>query len=1023
MNRKDANRTKRQSALSKKFRQALRSTGWAAAVTATLFSAGCTRQNYRCKTDTEAYYLLDEKQQESCEDNTLAAYRIELDGRSRMFDPFNPDRPPMPEDDPQSNRYMRLVDGKKGYPLWEGNGRTNMVENPEWWNYLPLDQRGVLVLDLNEAVRIALLHSPDYQSNLEEMYLSALDVSSERFLLDSQFFGGWQGSLDAAGPRRNDPATPNSSTLLSTGAFSRGRRPFSMQKRFATGADLVVGFANSLTWQLAGANNQSGSSLLDFSLIQPLLRQGGRDVVLERLTLAERTLLANVRAFERYRRSFYIQIATGRNPDTTPRRRGGAFGGAGLGGFDVLGSVFGGAGGGGGGGFGGGGVPGAGGYLGLLQDQLQIANQRETIIRLQDLYLQLEDNYRELLLTIPESQTEIPSQQVQVAQAKQSVYDAQTGLLQSQAAYESSLDQFKSDLGLPPYLCVEINDTLLDQFKLISQDLRDRRTDIAGYRASVGEINSALLELTETERDPKTGESVRTIDDGEEVSANLGALQQRLAPVGELVQQTLSQDVPEVRADIEKLRQSVPIRRAQLNALKDIAARERGMVCSLLPLGDFNTTFLDGDGLEELPDELSTELDRVLGKLEERLKTYGKVRDAITSISDNLAEFDSNQARFEEIAAKTVLGSQDLIAEINESILAIQIIQARARTESALLPVVDIEPREALEIARTNRRDWLNNRANLVNTWRTIEVVADDLESFLDLTVSGGVQNVGDNPLDLRASTGNLRVGLQWDAPITRLQERNNYRQVLIQYQRAKRSYYQYEDNVWASLRGTLRTVRQNQLSFEIQRFAVQNAALQISVNEDIRQINETLGQVSGPTAARDAVQGLQAFLSTQSQLIGIFVNYEAIRRALDLDLGTMEVDAEGLWIDPGPIRADTVGGQLGAAIMEYGLTESDLLLRQQMQGMENIPAEVAPSDQLPSTLGPLNGPASAPAIVDPLSSAPGAELQFGTDPALRQRSQPVSTRGGGFQATPTTPFSLEPQPSQVQNLPGVPSR
>ncbi|GIX00194.1 MAG: hypothetical protein KatS3mg111_3526 [Pirellulaceae bacterium] len=909
---------------------------------------GCTRQQYRCKTDTEAYYLLDEKVAQSLEPNT-ALYRIEVDPRSRMFDPFNPDRPPMPEDDPQANLFMQRVDGKKGYPLWEANGRTNTLENPHWWEYLPLDERGVLVLDLNEAVRIGLIHSPTYQSNLEELYLSALDVSTERFLLDSQFFGGWQGTWTTDGPRRGNPSTPNSSTTFTTGPFSRSARPLVMRKQFATGADLIVGLANSITWQLAGPNDQSATSLIDFSLIQPLLRQGGRDVVLERLTLAERTLLANVRAFERFRRAYYIQIATGRNPDTSPRRRGGVFGGAGLGGFDVLGSVFSG-GGGGGGGFGGGGNPGSGGFLGLLQQQINIANQEENIVRLQDLYLQLEDTYRELLMTMPENQTEIPSQQIQVAQALQNIYSAQTSLLNQQSQYQSALDSFKAVLGLPPYLCIEVKDDLLDQFKLISQELRNRRTKIAADRAAIGQVNSAVLAMSRTEVDEATGNMIRVLPQSAELTAQLEMLVGRLRPLGSTIQNVLNEDVAQIREDIERLRSRIPERRRQLDRLQEVVRREQGNICGLLPLGDFNTSFLEGEGLEQLPEELLAELDKLVAKLEGHAEAFEQLNLELDRVTNQLEAYASDRERFVDVSETIILGSQDLVAALNESVLTAQLIQARARTESALLPEIDIEPHEAVEIARRNRRDWLNNRANLVNSWRSIEVVADDLESYLDFTITGDVQNVGDNPLAFRSTTGRLRVGLTWDAPITRLQERNNYRQVLIQYQRARRSLYQYEDNIWASMRSTLRTVRQNQLSFEIQRFAVQNAALQISVNEDIRSINETLGQVSGPTAARDAVQGLQAFLATQSDLIGIFVQFEAIRRSLDLDLGTMEVDAEGIWIDPGPIRVDTVGGGLGDAILDYGLTAEEKQLRRQVVAMGQQPVEFAPTETSPVT-------------------------------------------------------------------------
>ena len=90
----------------------------------------------------------------------------------------------------------------------------------------------------------------------------------------------------------------------------------------------------------------SATTVLDFTLLQPLLRGAGRDRVMERLTLSERNLLANVRSFERYRRSFYLNVTTGRNIESTVRRSGGVFG-VGLGGFTGLGGGFAGLGGGG----------------------------------------------------------------------------------------------------------------------------------------------------------------------------------------------------------------------------------------------------------------------------------------------------------------------------------------------------------------------------------------------------------------------------------------------------------------------------------------------------------------------------------------------------------------------------------------------------------------------------------------------------------------------------------------------------
>jgi len=75
--------------------------------------------------------------------------------------------------------------------------------------------------------------------------------------------------------------------------------------------------------------------VLNFSLVQPLLRGAGRDRIMEQLTLAERTLLYNVRMMEQYRQAFYVDtVVGGGTNNSTPTRAGsgGTFG-QGLSGF------------------------------------------------------------------------------------------------------------------------------------------------------------------------------------------------------------------------------------------------------------------------------------------------------------------------------------------------------------------------------------------------------------------------------------------------------------------------------------------------------------------------------------------------------------------------------------------------------------------------------------------------------------------------------------------------------------------
>ena len=137
----------------------------------TFNALGCHRQYYREQADMEAYHLIDQKAAAVARPPNVPL-RIDVDRRSRMFNPFDLDFQPMPLDDPASYRYMQCVDGRRGYPLWEAAGLTNGAESPDWWQFLPLNEDGVLVLNSENATKIALLESPAYQEQLEALYFS-----------------------------------------------------------------------------------------------------------------------------------------------------------------------------------------------------------------------------------------------------------------------------------------------------------------------------------------------------------------------------------------------------------------------------------------------------------------------------------------------------------------------------------------------------------------------------------------------------------------------------------------------------------------------------------------------------------------------------------------------------------------------------------------------------------------------------------------------------------------------------------
>ncbi|MCZ6863927.1 MAG: hypothetical protein O7I42_27380, partial [Alphaproteobacteria bacterium] len=432
---------------------------------------GCTRGYYRRQADQEAAALVYEKSNDP-RWQQLYDFTIDMDPRSRYYDPYDPDRPPMPPDDPAAHELMHCVDQKEGWSHWHEDGDIQELENPFWRDYLaeyvPQTEDGNYVLDLQDSVRLAIIHLPTYQEQLETIYLSALDVSTERFRFDVQFFGGDDISQQHLGKLRTGGEANtlrNDIDLLAT-------------RRFSAAGQLLVNFANSFVWNFAGGNTDAISSLLSFNFVQPLLRAGGRAIALEQLTLAERGLLANLRAFQQYRQGFYTDLAVGDDGNVPrPRRRGGFLGGTGLtgftgtggGGFGGVGQATGfgrggfgtgaaGTGGGTGGALGAGGGAGTvGGFIGLLQVQQELRNREDNLnLQLRTLAL-LEANQEAGLIGVD-----------QVLQFQQSIETERANLLQSRNSLANSLENFKTgDLGLPADLPIELDDSFIRRFQLI----------------------------------------------------------------------------------------------------------------------------------------------------------------------------------------------------------------------------------------------------------------------------------------------------------------------------------------------------------------------------------------------------------------------------------------------------------------------------------------------------------------------------------------------------------------------------
>ncbi len=809
---------------------------------ATLPLTGCTRTRYRLAADDEVACLV----HQNAEDPRwrLQNYTIEEDPRSRHYDPWNRDFPPMPPDDPASHRYMHCVNGMHGDERWHEYGDIEQLENPYWMTYLPqYTERapdGTIRLGLNDCVHLSIIHDPDYQTQLETLYLSALDVSTQRFQFDVQFNGSTASTFQTVGSElpggATNPRGPSNNVTLASG--------LTVQKEFATAAQLMVGFANSTVWNFSGPNSGFTTSLLNFSLVQPLLQGGGRVIALETLNIAERNLLYNVKSLIRYRQGNYTNVAFGELAVSTLSRAGGFFGGTGLTGFTGSGaSGFGGVGditgfartstvsasGGGTGsasGFAGGGAGTVGGFAGLLQQITQIRNSQETLNSETRTLALLEANLEAGFIDI-----------AQVDQFRQNIETERANLLQARENLELSLDAFKaSQMGLPPSLEISLDESLIHPFEFTDPRLSDLENRIADAVNTFG-----LL--------PKNP----PLEDVRQAMAEALVFQNRLAA-----------HFPVVRDDLKKLETAVP-------------DREKGMTDTEKKQFAVDRTKLAGS----------------LSDLEVRLKAYA---ESTAAVREGLNE-RTRQASADRFVA--------LLVDLSNIAGEVALVQARARLEQISVEIINLEPKPALEIARANRLDWQNARASMVDTWRLIEYNANALQAGLTVALNGSIQTPGNhNPFDFKGDLGQASAAIAYSPPLTRLSQRNSWRQQLIDYQQNRRAMLTFEDGVSKNLRQLLRDQRQLRINLEIQRRAVAIAIRRVDQTREILNkpapptpAGQTPTQL-GPTAALNLLTALSDLRNTENNFISIWINFWADRMRILRELGLMQTDDTGVWIE-----------------------------------------------------------------------------------------------------------------------------
>ena len=904
---------------------------------------GCARQRYRVSADREVYDLLGAVDQQDPLWK-VENFTLEQNCGSRYSDFHDPDRQPMPQDDAAAQRLMHEVEGMKGWRKWWDNGWTDTVENEAWRQTLPVNDEGNVVIDQEAAFDLALLHSPEYRTAMENLYMAALDVTAERYVFDVKFYGGDSLFFNNYGGLKKGSV----STLENDaggGHYGTGS-PF-LSKHFATGADVVVGIANSLVWSFSPDNRTfTPITELSYNITQPLLRGAGRAVALESLTRSERRLLANVRQLAFFQQGFYVSVLTGSNPIAPPSEGGypGRFtGGASIGN----------------------------GYYSLLQSQVQIRNEQQHIESLKDNLNQYEEYFKAGRL--PNS--------YQVEQVRQTLLTRQSQLVDQKDRYRNSIEGYLIKIGLPPDIKnIVIQDPLLDRFTLMSptltsvyervnEKLRDIRNETIpmpeGIPDLLGEFEESVVQgLAEIEDDlvrldgatASRKESMTNLSrklrrehpeldssfcDADRFDAKIALIKSDLETAREgmedilrLMNATIGEIPPQRLAEMITETSAQPSR-------SPFSPEVIGLI-KRLQLEDF---FEDSDTANEakMREELGD--DPVLAEILEREERR----------SGNAPKYDIDEPYRKWVGA--------CLDEFAERLTTIRLVQTRARLETVELPIIDIDEDEAFAVAREHRLDWMNARSELVDVWRNIEITANALRAALDLQLGGSVTSHGSNPLKFSSNDLSTSASVKFDAPLDRLAERNAYRRALISYDRARRSYYTYVDTVKLQIRDMIRNIYRNQMDLELKRESVRVAVVQVHLAQlDLNNPAKATAASMSTSSARDLVEALNSLLSSQNSFMSTWLDYQVQRMSLLLQLGLFEIDAEGKWVDPGPIDREFL-----ARAAESEFLSQDALFG--MDRLEDIPTIISETNaDLPPVEIPAPPDEPLPAVEVPSS-------------------------------------------------------
>lgn len=282
--------------------------------------------------------------------------------------------------------------------------------NPPWLGDEPIK---ITMLD---ALQIASRNSREYQTQKEEVFRTALALDLER--VDFRHtFTGLLATLFETDMSGGHPETGSQSSAQ-----------VGWNRKLKSGVELVSSLAIDLVKLLTLDRESSFGIFADTSIAIPLMRGAGRHIVTEDLTQAERDTVYAMYRFERFKRTFAVDITSQ--------------------------------------------------YLFVLQQGEEVATNKE--------------NYRNLVIAAQRARRMADAgrlPEVEVDQAIQNALRAKDRWYTTILTYERSLDDFKVLLGLPPDALLELDEKELVHLSDIESSGVEEETALEGLTMKTPDRN------------------------------------------------------------------------------------------------------------------------------------------------------------------------------------------------------------------------------------------------------------------------------------------------------------------------------------------------------------------------------------------------------------------------------------------------------------------------------------------------------------------------------------------------------